>query len=304
MAENEAASTGAIVVTGASSGIGEACALYLAQLGFQVFVGVRKTADGEALKQKSNVSGRLVLLLLDVTRADMIASAVDVVSGAVGERGLAGLVNNAGISVAAPLEFLPIDELRKQFEVNVVGQIAVTQAFLPLLRMARGRIVNIGSIAGRLSTPFLGPYSASKYAMEALTDSLRSELAPWGLMVSLIEPGSIATPIWEKGLTAADELVSRFPPQALEHYSGAISAMRRVSAAMGRRGIPAERVAQAVAHALTASRPKTRYVVGRDAWLRLIISLLPDRLRDRMVLRAMGLPRKPEQGSGQVLHQP
>jgi NAD(P)-dependent dehydrogenase (short-subunit alcohol dehydrogenase family) len=285
MAENPPDMTRAVVVTGASTGIGEACALYLDRMGFRVFAGVRKEADGEALKRQS--SERLEAILLDVTEQDTIAAAARVVNEAVGDNGLVGLVNNAGISVAGPLEFLPLDAMRRQLEVNVVGQLAVTQAFLPLLRKAQGRIVNIGSIAGRSALPFLGPYAASKHAMEALTDSLRVELAPWGIIVSIVEPGSIATPIWSKGSAAADELIKQFPPEAHELYRDAITGMRRVAARMARRGIPAEHVAEVVAHALTAPRPKTRYLVGRDARIQILLSRLPDRWRDRLFMRAL-----------------
>ncbi|MEK7693262.1 MAG: SDR family oxidoreductase, partial [Chloroflexota bacterium] len=188
-------STRSVVITGASTGIGEACALHLDALGWRVFAGVRKGADGEALQRKA--SARLIPVRIDVTDQASIASACDAVAQELGARGLDGLVNNAGIAVAAPLEFVPIDDLRRQLEINVIGQIAVTQAFLALIRTARGRIVNIGSVSGKLATPFTGPYSASKFAMEALTDALRIELRPWKIEVSIVEPGSIATPIWE-----------------------------------------------------------------------------------------------------------
>jgi NAD(P)-dependent dehydrogenase (short-subunit alcohol dehydrogenase family) len=290
MPDNAPAKLGAVVVTGASTGIGEACALYLDRIGYQVFAGVRKEADGSALKQRS--SGRLVQLLLDVTEAGSIAAAADTVKKAVGDSGLLGLVNNAGVSLAGPLEFLPIDVLRQQLEVNVVGQIAVTQAFLPLLRKGQGRIVNMGSVAGKLAMPFLGPYAASKFALEALTDSLRVELAPWNIHVSIVEPGNIATPIWNKGIAAADDLTRRLPPEALALYGPAIAGMRRVVATLSQRGTSADSVALAVAHALTSTRPRTRYVVGRGARLRIMLGRLPDRMRDRLLLRALGLARK------------
>src|SRR5258708_33287478 len=181
-----------VVATGASTGIGEACALRLDRRGFHVFAGVRREVDGGALKQKA--SGRLTPILLDVTDASSIKSAAAAVAASLDEEGLSGLVNNAGIAIAGPLEFLPIDELRRQFEVNVIGQIAVTQAFLPLLRKGHGRIVNMGSISGRLAFPLLGPYAASKFALRALTTALRMELRPWGIPVSIIEPSGIATP--------------------------------------------------------------------------------------------------------------
>lgn len=274
-----------MVVTGASSGIGEACVVSLDRLGFQVFAGVRRESDGEALRQRT--SGRLVALILDVTDAGSILTAAETVAGAVGSRGLSGLVNNAGVVVGGPLEFIPVELLRRQLEVNVVGQVAVTQAFLPLLRLGRGRIVNMGSISGVVAPPFLGPYSASKFALEALTDSLRLELRPWGIRVAIIEAGAIATPIWAKSLAGFDAMSRRLPPQAQVLYGPIFAALREGAASS--RGLPPEAVAHRVAHALTAKHPKTRYVVGRDARARKRLRFLPDRLRDWLVARQ--LPR-------------
>jgi NAD(P)-dependent dehydrogenase (short-subunit alcohol dehydrogenase family) len=277
-----------VVITGASTGIGEACALHLDRLGMRVFAGVRNDADGEALRAKA--SGRLVPLRLDVTIADDIAAAARMVDEQLAGGGLAGLVNNAGISVAAPLEFVPLDDFRRQLEVNVTGVVAVTQAFLPALRRGNGRIATIGSISGKLATPFLGPYSASKFALEALTDALRMELRPWRIRVALIEPGSIATPIWEKGLSAADELQARMPARAMELYGEAVDALRKTARKTGARGIPPDRVASAVAHALLARRPKTRYVVGTDARLQaLFAGVAPDGVLDAVIEQQMGL---------------
>jgi NAD(P)-dependent dehydrogenase (short-subunit alcohol dehydrogenase family) len=220
MATKQSQSKGAVLVTGASTGIGRASALRLDQLGFQVFAGVRKDADGKALKQKAK--GDFTPILLDVTDDASIAAAAKTVSKAVGNRGLAGLVNNAGIVVPGPLEFLPLGDLRSQIEVNVIGQVAVTQAFLPMLRKGRGRIVNIGSIGGRMATPFMGAYNASKFALEALTDSLRMELKPWEISVSIIEPGNIDTRIWEKGQDAADVLLEKLPKEGHDLYDPAL----------------------------------------------------------------------------------
>ena len=193
-----------VVITGASTGIGAACALHLDALGLRVFAGIRNAADGEALHAQA--SSRLVPVHIDVTDSASIAAAVDTIQSLVGDAGLGGLVNNAGIAVGGPLEMLPLDELRRQFEVNVIGQLAVTQAFLPLLRKARGRIVNIGSIAGRVPLPLIGPYSMSKFALNAMTKSLRLEVDAWGIKVAIVEPGAIATPIWKKSTAAADAL--------------------------------------------------------------------------------------------------
>lgn len=282
--------TRTVVITGCSTGIGEACALRLDRIGWNVFAGVRRDADGEALRSKA--SDRLKPVILDVADSTTIEAAAKEVRDAVGAEGLAGLVNNAGISVGGPLEFIPLDDVRRQLEVNVTGQIATTQAFLELLRTGKGRVVNIGSIGGRFAVPFAGPYTASKYAMEGLTDCLRMELSPWGIHVSIVEPASVATPIWEKGLGAATEMISRMPPRAMELYGAAVPTMRTLVEEEARIGIAPDEVAKRVAHALTAPRPKTRYVLGKQARLRVFLTkFVPDRMRDSLVFRITGLPR-------------
>jgi NAD(P)-dependent dehydrogenase (short-subunit alcohol dehydrogenase family) len=271
-----------VVITGASSGIGEACALRLDALGYQVFAGVRRAEDAERLAHAA--SDRLVPLMLDVTDSEAIRAAVGRVGEVLGTEPLVGLVNNAGIAVGGPLEFVPLDDLRAQLEVNVVGTVAMAQAFLPLLRRGGGRIVQMGSVSGHFASPFLGPYSASKFALEALSDALRVELRPWGIHVSIIEPGVIATPIWKKSLAAADEALEEMPPALEELYGQTLGAVRRE--VQGLHGIPPARVANAVVHALTAARPRARYhVVGPSARLRLALSYLPTRLRDWIVAR-------------------
>ena len=276
-----------IVITGASTGIGRACALYLDGKGHSVFAGVRKDADGDALAR--DASARLVPIIIDVTDHSSIAAAAKLVADETGPDGIKGLVNNAGIAVSGPLEYLPIDDLRKQLEVNVVGQIAVTQAFLPMIRTARGRVVNMGSVAGRSpSAPLIGPYAASKMAMEALTDSLRLELARWDIHVSIVEPGSIATPIWDKSGPDFDNLTDSMPAEGKERYGKLIEVGRKIAAAQNRRGIAPEKVAKAVEHALTSSRPRTRYLVGKDAQVRARVeSLIPDKVRDKIVARVL-----------------
>jgi NAD(P)-dependent dehydrogenase (short-subunit alcohol dehydrogenase family) len=277
---------GCVVITGASSGIGRACALYLDEMGFQVFAGVRRDVDAQALRGQA--SERLRPVLLDVTAAGSIASAVERVSAVAGG-GLAGLVNNAGIAVAGPLESITSDELRRQFEVNVIGQIAVTQAFLPLLRRGRGRIINMGSISGRLTTPFTGPYCSSKAALEALTTALRMELKPWGVAVSIVEPGVVDTPILEKSVSAVEQRLQALPPQARRLYAPTIAALRRHVGKLGQAATAPRVVARAVAHALTARRPRFRYVVGWDARLVELARSLPERLREGLILQQMGL---------------
>ncbi len=267
-----------VLVTGASTGIGRATAVLLAQHGFRVFAGVRKEEDGERLAAEA--SG-IVPLILDVTNAEHIAAAAGAI-GAAGE--LHGLVNNAGIASAAPLEFVPIADLRHQIEVNVVGQVAVTQAVLPLLRRGRGRIVNITSIGGLIAGQMLGPYNASKFALEAITHVLRQELAPWGIEVIAIEPGVIATPIWTTSAASADRMLEPRLAEVTELYGAQIAAAQRMAANGTAHGIPPLEVAKVVERALTARRPKTRYPVGTDAKIgATLLARLPDRTRDRLL---------------------
>jgi NAD(P)-dependent dehydrogenase (short-subunit alcohol dehydrogenase family) len=214
------------------------------------------------------------------------------VANVVKDRGLAGLVNNAGIAVAGPMEFVPIDALRHQFDVNVMGLVETTQAFMPLIREGKGRIVHVGSIAGKTTVPTLGPYSASKHAVEAVTDAMRQELRSWGVEVSLVEPGAIATPIWEKSKASNAELAGEFPPEAFELYGPMIEAVHNLASDAAKRAIPAERVAEVIAHALTAARPKTRYLVGTDAKIhRVLRMLMPGRLGDRVFAKLIKLPK-------------
>jgi NAD(P)-dependent dehydrogenase (short-subunit alcohol dehydrogenase family) len=269
-----------VLITGASRGIGRASVLALDRAGHEVIAGVRTEDAGRELAAAA--SGRLRPVHLDVTDRDSIRAAAEVA----GER-LDALVNNAGVAVAGIVEALDLDELRRQLEVNVVGQVAVTQALLPQLRRARGRVVFVGSIAGRSALPFLAAYAASKHALEAIGDSLRMELRPWGIHVAVVEPGSIATPIWSKGAATAEEIQARVPESTLALYADRVAAFRRAATAAGRRGQPVERVAEVVEHALTADRPKTRYLVGRDAKLRAGFERLPDRLRDRVYERVL-----------------
>ncbi|MEJ1230937.1 MAG: SDR family NAD(P)-dependent oxidoreductase [Galbitalea sp.] len=275
-------SQGFVLVTGASTGIGRATALLLDGRGFGVFAGVRRAEDAENLRTAA--SERLVPVILDVSDADQIATAARLVADAVGSAGLAGLVNNAGIAAAAPLEFVPIDDFRRQLEVNVVGQLAVTQALMPLLRVARGRIVNITSIGGLIAGPILGPYHASKFALEAMTDTLRVELRPWGIEVVAIEPGEIATPIWTTSSAASDRMLSGVLEEVTELYGPSILRAQQTARSATRHGLDPARVAETVERALTARRPRTRYPVGADARIgSAIIARLPDRLRDRLV---------------------
>jgi NAD(P)-dependent dehydrogenase (short-subunit alcohol dehydrogenase family) len=218
---------------------------------------------------------------IDVTDAASIRQAADEVAAALGDEPLRGLVNNAGIAVSGPVEYLPIDEIRKQLEVNFIGQVAVTQAFLPMLRRARGRVVNIGSVGGEIALPFLSPYAASKHAIEGFSDSLRREVEPLGMHVAVVRPGAIQSSIWERGNAAADEVLAKVPPEALQVYGDAVRGARAAAN-------PAQEVADVVERALTADKPKTRYVVGRTGKVMVALERwLPDRAFDRLVARAM-----------------
>ena len=280
-----------VLITGASTGIGAACAIRLAAAGMHVYAGVREDAAGAALRAQN--AALITPLHLDVTNADSIATAVATLDAQLGDAGLNGLINNAGIAIGGPLEVLPMNEIRRQFDVNVFGALAVTQAFLPQLRRARGRIVNMGSIAGRIALPFLGPYCMSKSALRAMTHALRLEVDAWGIDVALVEPGAIATPIWKKSNAAADVMQATLQNDTLAHYSRHLEGIRRVIAKAEEQAINADAVARAVEHALTAAHPKTEYLVGNDARMRAAINaVLPQFLQDRLHRWFLKFPRR------------
>ncbi len=290
MNSNEGFARRSVLVTGASTGIGQATALLLDRNGFNVFAGVRKESDALHLEKQS--SDRLAPVYLDVTSTDDIQAALALVSAKLAGAKFCGLVNNAGIVVAGPLEFLSLEAFRNQLEVNLFGQLAVTQAFLPLIRQYSGRIVLMSSINGVFSPPLLGPYSAAKFGLEALADALRVELRPWSIPVSVIQPGNVATPIWQKTLGVADQLMAALPPAARTLYEPIFATRLAQAAQRGRSGFPPERVAAAILHALTAKRPRTRYRIGTDAWgLAIFARLLPDGWRDALIARWLKLPR-------------
>jgi NAD(P)-dependent dehydrogenase (short-subunit alcohol dehydrogenase family) len=273
------------LITGASTGIGRATALGLAASGWTVIAGVRKTADAEALR--AGGGERVIPLELDVTDTEQIERAAERV-GELAPGGLDALVNNAGSAVGGPLELISMDDLRRQFDVNFFGHVAVTQALIPALRRARGRIVLISSVGGLLTTPYLAPYHASKYALEAAANSLRLELARSHIQVALIEPGSVATPIWEKNRGLLDEF--SVPEELREQYGHVPAAMAKALHNTARRGIPPERVAHTIERALSARRMRARYLIGRDAHAMVWASrLLPDLLFDRLLRRAVGV---------------
>ncbi len=270
------------LVTGASTGIGEAAARLLHGRGWRVYAGVRN----DQAAQNAEKNG-LVPVVLDVVNTEHIASAADKILSETHGR-LDGLVNNAGVAVAAPMEFVPLEELRDQLEVNVVGLTAVTQAFLPALRHAKGRIVNVGSISGILTTPLMGPYCASKYAVEAISDALRQELAPHGVKVALIQPGRIITPIWQKSMQRAEANEEKLPEEGRKLYGKLIEAVKKSVKHVEKDALPVEPVAEAIWHALTAPEPKSRYLVAKKSLFIKLVANLPDKLRDSLIRKQFG----------------
>jgi len=275
------------LITGASTGIGRATTLRLAGAGWTVLAGVRDAAAGESLVQDAQ-AGRVIPLSLDVTDAAQIAKAKERVEEETAAGGLDALVNNAGIGIGGPLELVAQEDLRRQFDVNVFAQVAVTQALLPALRRAHGRIVFVSSIGGRVAMAFTAPYAASKHAIEAFGDALRVELRTSHVQVTLIEPGSVATPIWDKSRAESDKV--NVPPELQREYGHVPAAMDKVLTDTARRGVPPEQVAETIQRALTARRMKARYVVGRDAKAMLVARrLLPDHVFDALARRALGV---------------
>jgi NAD(P)-dependent dehydrogenase (short-subunit alcohol dehydrogenase family) len=274
-----------VLVTGASTGIGEACVLRLDRLGHRVYAGVR--SEEHALRLRQRGSGRIVPVFVDVTdQAQVDAAAKQIADGG---GSLDGVVNNAGIARGGPLEYLPLEIWREQLEVNVLGQVAVTKAMLPFIRSARGRIVFIGSISGKVATMLMAPYDASKFAIEAIGESLRSELRPWGISVSVVEPGAVKTAIWDKGRQQFDRLERALPEEARTRYARHIAALRKGIETQDRQGVSPDKVAAAVERALFSSRPKTRYLVGVDARAQaLLVRWLPDWPREAIIRRFAG----------------
>lgn len=276
-----------VVITGVSTGIGRAAAEVLAAKGFHVFGSVRREADTADLK--ATLADAFTPLTFDVTDAGAVQAAAAKVEAALGGATLAGLVNNAGIAVAGPLLYLPVDEFRQQLEVNLTGVVIATQAFAPLLgagapaRRDPGRIVNISSVGGRTANPFMAPYNVSKFGLEGLSESLRRELLPFGVDVVVVAPGAVATPIWDK----ADQVdVSRY---ANTPYAAALERIRAYMQQLGLSGLPPERIGQVIHHALTAPKPKVRYAVAPDMFQVWMGEHLPKRLLDGIVGKRLGL---------------
>ncbi|MGH3137527.1 MAG: SDR family oxidoreductase [Gaiellaceae bacterium] len=276
-------------MTGTSTGIGAATALHLAEKGFHVFAGVRRQEDGEALQ--SQASHELTPLIVDVTDEAAIAAAKHTVTAIVGDRGLAGLVNNAGVGIPAPLELQPMADFRQQLEVNLFGPVAMIQAFLPLIRQGGGRIVNVGSIGGILVLPLNGAYSASKFGMRAISDALRLELRQWGIHVSLIEVAPVKTAIFGKTYVELDGLEAKLGPEGYERYRGQVAAIRKAVEKAEADGEPPKVIADAILDALTSDGPKARYLAGHGGRQTQAAAALPDHLRDKALARELGLPK-------------
>lgn len=282
---SEPARRGAVVVTGTSTGIGAATAAYLAEQGFRVFAGIRGMRGNQA------TTVRLRRVVIDVTDEDSIAAAAEIVADAVGDAGLAGLVNNAGVVKPGPLEHQPLRDFREQLEVNLIGQVAVTQAFLPLIRAGGGRIVNVGSIGGLMALPLHGAYSASKFGIEAISDALRLELRQWGIPVSLVDPGATETAIFGKTLAAIDEVEATLAAIGDTEYEEQIAAVRGLVEKTAANAAPAADLALTIGEALMASKPKPRYLAGRGAKTTANLArAVPDRMKDRLVAKSVGLP--------------
>jgi NAD(P)-dependent dehydrogenase (short-subunit alcohol dehydrogenase family) len=278
-----------VLITGASTGIGCASALHLDRADFRVFAGVRRSEDGDRLREQG--SRRLAPIHLDVTNPEDIRNAVRIIDEAAGGE-LYGLVNNAGICLPSALELVPLADLRKHLEVNVVGPIALTQALLPSLRRARGRIVNVGSVNGQVALLGAGAYSASKFALEAISDVLRLELRPWGICVSQIEPGGIKTEIFDKARREVARTIAGASDELREDYRSVHDGLLAKIEKGGSSLAPPGQVAVVIARALSARRPRARYYVGRNArLLSLLKRLLPDRALDALLARRSAAPR-------------
>ncbi len=276
-----------VLISGASSGIGKALSLELDRQRYRVFATVRNAEDADAIR--TTASENLVPVMLDITDQALISAACQQVGDQTGGA-LDCLVNNAGINISAPMEFLPTAEFRRQMEVNLFGQLALTQACLPLLRKSTGRILFISSIAGRFVTAFNGPYAASKAALIAMADALRLELAPWNIPVSVMIVGSVQTPIWEKASVAAGKLLRQLPRESWALYGNSQKQAGRFYHHAGETGMPVEKVVQVIQRSIESSRPKPYVLVGKDAFvLELGAKLLPVRLRDRWISKQMGL---------------
>lgn len=291
MAAENASKNEGIIITGAGTGIGRLTALNLARAGYRVFAGVLTAEEAESLR--SEARGDLVTLQLDITKPEDVAAARKAVERGLAGARLAAVINNAGIVVLSPAEFVPVADLRKNMEVNYFGTVSVLQTFLPLIRASKGRVITVGSISAHFAAPFQGAYVASKAALAGLHHSLRMELGLWGIPVSIIEPGGVATPLWETTQAAAEKRFDSLPPEAQSLYRPFLDAVRAAADKLRDKRVGPEEVYKAIWHALTARRPKSRYLVGPDAKMQSILAnFVPDRLRDRLTTGFLGLREK------------
>lgn len=269
-----------MVVSGASTGMGAATARELAARGYHVLAGVRRERGGDAIRTDG-----IEPVILDLTRPEHVRALVDRIASDPDHRPLRALINNAGIAVNAPVETLPLGEWRRLFEVNLFGHIAVTQALLPFLHRSHGRIVNISSVGGKIAMATYGPYAGTKFALEAVSDSLRRELAPHGVQVVVVEPGAVNTEMADRGAATATDLAERMSPEQQQRYGGLVKAIvAHQAAAFARTGMPEDRAGSIIAEAATARRPRTRYTIGRDAaLLTRLTRIFPDRILDRVL---------------------
>jgi NAD(P)-dependent dehydrogenase (short-subunit alcohol dehydrogenase family) len=279
MSSNRAARNELIVVTGASTGIGAASAQELAHKGFHVLAGVRREVDADALRADG-----IEPHILDITVESDVAAISDRVARDPLHRPLRALVNNAGIAINAPVETLPIAEWRRQFEVNLFGHIAITQALLPALLMSAGTVVNISSVGGKVVLPTYGAYAGSKFALEAASDALRREVAQLGIKVVVVEPGAVKTEMAERGIATAEGLMANMTDAHLARYGDLTAAVTAQARSFGEVGVSAQHAAKVIAKAATSSRPRTRYTIGRDAAILVRISrVVSDRVLDRII---------------------
>jgi NAD(P)-dependent dehydrogenase (short-subunit alcohol dehydrogenase family) len=271
-----------VLVTGASRGIGKAIAEHLAEQGWDVIAGVRRPEDEAVLGATRGVTP----VRLDVTDAEQVAALDEVLPQRVD-----AVVNNAGVVIGGPLEAVPIDELRRQFDVNVIGQIAVTQALLPRLRQSRGRVVFVSSVNGQIATPMLGPYCASKFALEASADALRMELRPWGIRVSIVQPAQTATDMWDTAEQSADDMEAAMTSGQRVLYAKHVGGFRKMIPTSRKLAVPAGKVAEVVEAALTDRRPRARYTPGMGPRLQMaVVNALPTVVADVLLRKAFAQP--------------
>ncbi|WP_437599594.1 SDR family NAD(P)-dependent oxidoreductase [Sorangium sp. So ce590] len=277
------------IITGASTGIGAATARELARRGFHVLAGVRRDRDADAIRGPG-----IEPLILDITSPDHIQALAARVREDPQRRAVRALVNNAAIGVNAPVEVFAIDEWRRLFEVNLFGHIVVTQTLLPALIRSKGRVVNISSVGGKIAGATYGPYASTKFALEAVSDSLRREVAPLGVQVVVVEPGAVRTEMPGRAIATANEIASAMTPEQSQRYGGLVQAITAQTAFYTKSGLPADAAAKVIAKAVTARKPRTRYTIGREAALLPLVRILPDWILDLLFAAALR-PHFPEQ---------